>query len=60
MDTFNRAYDIVNYPCDQNPIEIFFDANVETRSKALLNHPGITGFVYIHEDEIMKAFFPTK
>ena len=60
MNTFNRAHDIEMYPSGQNPIEVFLDADLETRSEVLLNHPDVTGFVYIHEDEITKAFFPTK
>ena len=60
METFNRAHDIAKYPSGQNPIDLFLDADVETRSEVLLNHPDVTGFVYIHDDEITKAFFPTK
>ena len=57
MENFNRAHDIAKYPSGRNPIDIFLDANVETRSKVLLNHPDVTGFVYIHDNEITKAIF---
>ena len=60
MDTFHRAHDIEKYPPGLNPIDLFLDADIETRSEVLLNHPDVTGFVYIHDDEITKAFFPTK
>ena len=60
MDTFARAHDIVKYPPGSNPIDLFLDADIQTRSEVLLNHPDVTGFVYIHDDEITKAFFPTK
>ena len=57
MDTFNRAHDISKYPPGLNPIDLFLDTDIETRSEVLLNHPGVTGFVYIHDNEITKAFF---
>ena len=60
METFNRAHDIMKYLSCQNPIDHFLDANIETRSEDLLNLPDVTGFVYIHDDEITKAFLPTK
>ena len=60
MDTFARAHDIEKYPPGLNPIDLFLDADIQTRSEVLLNHPDVTGFVYIHDDEITKAFFPTK
>ena len=57
MDTFHRAHDIAKYPSGLNPIDLFLDADIETRSEVLLNHPDVTGFVYIHDDEITKDFF---
>ena len=60
MDTFDRAHDIAKYPSGLNPIDLFLDADIETRSEVLLNHPDVTGFVYIHDNEITKAFFSTK
>ena len=60
MDNFNRTHNIAKYLSGQNPINLFLNANIETRSKVLLNHPDVTGFVYIHDNEITKAFFPTK
>ena len=60
MDTFTKAHDIEKYPPGLNPIDLFLDADIQTRSEVLLNHPDVTGFVYIHDDEITKAFFPTK
>ena len=45
MDTFARAHDIVKYPPGSNPIDLFLDADIQTRSEVLLNHPDFTGFM---------------
>ena len=52
MNKFNRAHDIGKYPSGQNPIEPFLNADIETRSEVILNYPDVTGFVYIHEDDM--------
>ena len=42
----------------EDPLALYLDANPETRSNILLNHPLVYGFVYIMDGLITKAFLP--
>ena len=48
------------YDDDSHPLFLYLQGTVQTRSDIILNHPDVTGFVYLHEDVIRKAFLPKK
>ena len=45
---------------DSHPLYIFFQGNVQDRSDVILNHPDVTGFIYLHDGVVRKAFLPKK
>ena len=51
---------LVNFPEGLHPVELYYKGDMETRGDVLLNHPEVTGFIYLHEDVITKAYFPKK
>ena len=48
------------YSDDIHPLYLFLEGNVETRSNVLLNHPDVTGFIYMQDDVVTKAFLPKR
>ena len=42
----------------EDPLDLFLNANPDTRLNILLNHPLVYGFVYIMDETITKAFLP--
>ena len=50
----------VSYADDTHPLYLFLEGNIETRSNVLLNHPDVTGFIYLNDDILTKAFLPKR
>ena len=48
------------YDDDSHPLFLYLHGTVQLRSDIILNHPDVTGFVYLHDDVITKAFLPKK
>ena len=48
------------YSVGENPLELFIEGDTEMRGEILLNHPDVTGFIYLNDDVITKAFLPEK
>jgi hypothetical protein len=44
----------------QNPIDLYFESDSDTRANILLNHPQVIGFVYFNEGSVTKAFLPKR
>ena len=43
-----------------NPIDLYFESDLDTRANILLNHPHVIGFVYFNEGSVVKAFLPKR
>ena len=50
----------VSYSEDNDPLYLFLEGNIEMRSNVLLNHPDVTGFIYLNDDIVTKAFLPKR
>ena len=48
------------YNVGENPLDLFIEGDTEMRGEILLNHPDVTGFIYLNDDVITKAFLPKK
>ena len=48
------------YDDDSHLLFLYLQGMVQIRSDIILNHPDVTGFVYLNEDVITKAFLPKK
>ena len=49
-----------SYTNDLHPLYMFLNRDLDTRAEIILNHPDVIGFVYLHNDNITKAFFTKK
>ena len=49
-----------SYTNDLHPLYMFLNGDLDTRAEIILNHPDVIGFVYLHDDNITKAFLPKK
>ena len=43
-----------------NPIDLYFESDLDTRANILLSHPQVIGFVYFNEGSVTKAFLPKR
>ena len=48
------------YTEDEHPLCMFLNGDSETRGDIILTHPDVIGFVYLHDDSIVKAFLPKR
>ena len=48
------------YTEDEHPLYMFLNGDSETRGDIILTHPDVIGFVYLHDDSIVKAFLPKR
>ena len=48
------------YPDNEHPLYMFLTGDPETRGDIILTHPGVIGFVYLHDESIVKAFLPKR
>ena len=48
------------YDNDSHLLFFYLHGTVQLRSDIILNHPDVTGFVYLYDDVITKAFLPKK
>ena len=55
-----RVTDRPEFQEDSHPLYIFFQGNIQDRSDVILNHPDVTGFIYLHDGVARKAFLPKK
>ena len=55
-----RVTNCPEFQDDSHPLYIFFQGNVQDRSDVILNHPDVTGFIYLHDGVARKAFLPKK
>ena len=50
----------LDYADDIHPLYLYLEGNRETRGSVLLNHPDVTGFIYMNEDTVTKVFSPKR
>ena len=62
MDSFEPSSpnDIFTETGLHNPIDLYFESDLDTRVNILLNHPQVIGFVYFNEGSVVKAFLPKR
>ena len=48
------------YLDEDHPLYMYLEGDSETRGDIILNHPDVTGFVYLHDDTIVKAYLPKR
>ena len=53
----DKNLDKPDYQDDFHPLNIFLQGNVQTRSDVILSHPDVTGFIYLYDRFIRKAFY---
>ena len=48
------------YANDENLLYMYLDGDTETRRDIILTHPDVIGFVYSHDETVVKAYLPKK